>query len=80
MLRARAEDEINNLSPALAALSDALGISTLDLLTAKDRGAFLQEAVERSQISVEEVRRRILEAGDDESREQLRALGLPEAA
>jgi hypothetical protein len=31
MLRARAEDEINNLSPALAALSDALGISTLDL-------------------------------------------------
>ncbi len=79
MLRARAEDEINNLSPALAALSDALGISTLDLLTAKDRGVFLQEAVERSQISVEEVRRRILEAGD-ESREQLRALGLPEAA
>jgi hypothetical protein len=42
---ARAEDEINTLSPALAALSEALDISTLDLLTAPDRAAFLREAV-----------------------------------
>ena len=78
MLRARAEDEINALSPALAALSEALEISTLDLLTAKDRGEFLRSAVARAQISVEEIRRRLLEAGAGAG-EQLRALGLPEA-
>lgn len=77
MLRARAEDEINALSPALAALSDALDISTLDLLLAKDRTLFLQEAVVRSQVSVDEIRRRVLEAGAGAG-EQLRALGLPE--
>jgi len=78
MLRARAEDEINALSPALAALSEALDISTLDLLTAKDRGEFLRSAVARTQISVEEIRRRLLDAGAGAG-EQLRALGLPEA-
>ncbi|MDX1931869.1 MAG: hypothetical protein SFU56_04620 [Capsulimonadales bacterium] len=77
MLRARAEEEIHALSPALEALSEALGISTLDLLLAKDRAAFLREAVVRSQVPVEEIRRRLLEAG---AGEQLRALGLPEAA
>lgn len=79
MLRARAEDEINALSPALAALAEALDISTLDLLTASDRAGFLQEAVARAQVPVDEVRRRILEAGAGAG-EQLRALGLPEAA
>lgn len=79
MLRARAEDEINTLSPALAALSEALGISTLDLLTAKDRASFLREAVERASLPVEEIRRRVLLAGAGAG-EQLRALGLPEAA
>jgi|GEM_PF-1057963 hypothetical protein len=62
MLRARAEDEINALSPPLAALSEVLGISTLDLLTAKDRVAFLREAVLQSKMPVEEIRRRVLEA------------------
>ena len=79
MLRARAEDEINALSPALAALSEALEISTLDLLTAKDRASFLREAVERTSLPVEEIRRRVLRAGAGAG-EQLRALGLPEAA
>jgi hypothetical protein len=79
MLRARAEEEINLLSPALAALSEALDISTLDLLTAGDRAQFLRDAVGRSQVPVEEVRRRILEAGVG-AREQLRALGVPETA
>ena len=79
MLRARAEDEINALSPALAALSDALNISTLDLLTAVDRQAFLSEAVAHSPLPVEEIRRRVLEAGAGAG-EQLRALGLPDAA
>ena len=79
MLRARAEDEINTLSPALAALSEALDISTLDLLTSSDRAAFLREAVSRSALPVEEIRRRVLAAGAGAG-EQLRALGLPDAA
>jgi hypothetical protein len=79
MLRARAEDEINALSPALAALAEALEISTLDLLTAGDRAVFLRDAVSRSRLPVEEIRRRVLEAGAGAG-EQLRALGLPEAA
>ena len=79
MLRARAEDEIHALSPALAALSEALGVSVLDLLTAADRGAFLKEAVAKSALPVEEIRDRILAAGVGAG-EQLRALGLPGAA
>lgn len=79
MLRERAEDEINALSPALAALSEALEISTLELLTSADRAAFLQEAVTRSPLPVEEIRRRVLEAGAGAG-EQLRALGLPDTA
>jgi hypothetical protein len=79
MLRARAEDEINVLSPALAALAEALEISTLDLLTASDRAVFLREAVERSPLSVDTIRARVLEAGVGAG-DQLRALGLPEAA
>ena len=77
MLRARAEDEINALSPALAALSEALEISTLDLLTSADRAVFLREAVARSPLPVEEIRRRVLDAGAGAG-EQLRALGLPD--
>ncbi len=77
MLRARAEEEIHLLSPALAALSEALDISTLDLLTARDRAAFLQDAVTRSPLSVEEIQQRILAAGVDAD-DELKALGLPE--
>ena len=79
MLRARAEDEIHALSPGLAELSEALGISTLDLLTASDRAGFLRDAVAHSQVPVEEIRRRVLQAGAGAG-EQLRALGLPETA
>jgi hypothetical protein len=79
MLRARAEDEIQHLSPALAALTDALGVSTLDLLTAKDRGAFLRDAVSNCPLSVEEIHHRIHAAGVGAG-EELRALGLPETS
>jgi hypothetical protein len=78
MLRARTEDELNDLSPVLAALSDALDISTLDLLMAPDREAFLRDAVARAQMPVEDIRRRVLDAGADMGEEQLKALGLPE--
>lgn len=77
MLRARVEDEIHTLSPALAALSEALNISTLDLLTAPDRAQFLSDAVAAADMSVEEIQRRVLEAGAGAG-EQLQALGLPE--
>jgi hypothetical protein len=80
MLRARTEDELNDLSPVLAALSDALNISTLDLLMAPDREAFLRDAVARAQMPVEDLRRRVLDAGAESSEEQLKALGLPETA
>ncbi len=76
MMRARAEEEIHSRSPALAAISEALGISTLDLLTAQDRAAFLQQAVERSAVPIEALRERILESG---AGDQLKAMGLPEA-
>ena len=79
LMRARAEEEINSLSPALSALADALNISTLELLTAPDRAAFLRDAVERANLPVDEVRRRILEAGAG-AQEQLLALGVPETA
>lgn len=79
MLRARAEDEINALSPALAVLSETLNVSTLDLLTAHDKAAFLQDAVRRASLPVDEIRRRVLEAGAGAG-EHLRALGLPPEA
>ena len=77
MLRARAEDEIEQLSPALAALTDALGVSTIDLLTAGDRATFLREAVSNCALSVEEIHHRIRAAGIGAG-EELKALGLPE--
>lgn len=75
MLRARAEDEINALSPALTALSEALNISTLDLLTAADRSQFLSDAVVRAGIPAGEVRRRLMAAGDGTG-DPLQLLGL----
>ena len=75
MLQARTADEIEAISPALAALTDALGVSTVDLLTAKDRAGFLREAVASSPHSVEEIYQRIRAVG---AGEELKALGLPE--
>lgn len=79
MLRARAEDEIHALSPALAALAETLGISVLDLLLSKDREAFLREAVANTALPVEVIRDRILAAAGTGGGEHLKALGLPEA-
>jgi molybdopterin biosynthesis enzyme len=78
MLRARAEDEILALSPALAAISETLGISVLDLLLSKDREAFLREAVEHAALPMDVIRDRILAAAGTGGGEQLKALGLPE--
>jgi len=62
MLRARAESEIHAIAPALAALSEALNISTLDLLLAPDRQQFLREAFALSGESPESVREKVLAA------------------
>lgn len=79
MLRARAEEEINSLSPPLAALTEALDISTLDLLMAEDRAAFLRGAVARAGLPVEEVQRLLnVSAAGEMAQEELRALNLPE--
>ena len=78
MLRARAEEEINTLSPVLAVLSEVLGISTLDILLASDREVFLQQAVAQSGLSIAEIRDRMV-AAEVGAGEQLRALGLPGA-
>ena len=62
MLRARAESEIHAIAPALAALSDALNISTIDLLLAPDRQLFLRDAFAASGESPDVVREKVLAA------------------
>lgn len=64
MLRARAESEIHAIAPALAALSEALNISTLDLLLAPDRQLFLREAFAQGGESPEAVREKVLAASN----------------
>jgi hypothetical protein len=78
MIRARTEDELHQIAPALGALSDVLGISSIDLLLAKDRRAFMQEAVERSGLSIEEVRLRLTDE-QSSARDDLRLLGFGES-
>ncbi|MCX6366191.1 MAG: hypothetical protein NTX57_05720 [Armatimonadetes bacterium] len=80
MQRARAEDEIHALSPALAAISETLGISVLDLLLSKDRETFLREAVMQAALPMEVIRERILATAGAGGGEQLKALGIPEAS
>ena len=74
MLRAKAESEIHGIAPALAALSEALNISTLDLLLAPDRSRFLQEAFAVSGVSPEAVREKVLAASTGGSAETMNLL------
>jgi len=78
MLRVRTEEEIHQISPVLGALADALHVSTIDMLLAKDRVAFVQEAMERSGLSVEEIGRQLIEASST-AREDLKLLGFGES-
>jgi len=75
LLRARTEDELNKIAPVLGALADTLHVSTLDLLLASDRPAFLQDAMERSGLTVEEIRLRLI-AISATAREDLKLLGI----
>jgi hypothetical protein len=77
MLKARAESDIAQTVPALGALADILEISSLDLLMAHDRIAFLQEAIERRGLTTEEVGQQIKALVESpQSRDDLKALGI----
>jgi hypothetical protein len=78
MLRVRIEEDIHTLAPALGILSETLQISTLDLLLAPDRKAFVQEAVGRSGLSPDEIRLRLTESSAT-AREELKLLGIGES-
>src|SRR5437763_13898368 len=55
MLRARTEDELHHIAPALGVLSESLEVSTLDLLLADDHIGFIHGALERSGMSLHEL-------------------------
>ena len=80
LLKARAESDIAQTVPALGALADILDISSLDLLMAHDRLAFVHEAMQRQGLTEQDVAQqmRALVAPDDRSRSDLKALGIGE--
>lgn len=79
LLRARAESDIAQTVPALGALADVLDISTLDLLMAPDRVAFVRAAMERRSLTEEDVAREMRAlVASPQSRDDLKALGIGE--
>lgn len=79
LLKARAESDIAQTVPALAALADILDISTLDLLMASDRMDFLQDAMSRQGMTAEDVGHQMRAlVGSQQSRDDLKALGFGE--
>lgn len=80
LLKARAESDIAQTVPALGALADILDISSLDLLMAHDRLAFVHAAMQRQGLTEQDVAQqmRTLVSSDDQSRNDLKALGIGE--
>jgi hypothetical protein len=80
LLRARAESDIAQTVPALGALADILDISSLDLLMSGDRLDFIHEAMQRRGLTEADVAQqmRALVSSDDQSRRELKALGIGE--
>ena len=79
LLRARAESDIAQTVPALGALADILDISTLDLLMAPDRLAFVRAAMQRQGVTPDEVAQQMRAlAPSPQSRDDLKALGIGE--
>ncbi len=77
LLRARAESDIAQTVPALGALADILDISTLDLLMAPDRLAFVHEAMARQGLTAEDVTQQMRALiASPQSRDDLKALGI----
>lgn len=79
LLRARAESDIAQTVPALGALADILDISTLDLLMAPDRVAFVRAAMERQGLAEGDVVHQMHPlVASPQSRDDLKALGIGE--
>lgn len=80
LLKARAESDIAQTVPALGALAEILDISSLDLLMAGDRLALVHEAMRRQGLTEADVAQQMhaLVAPDDQSRRDLKALGIGE--
>jgi len=80
LLKARAESDIAQTVPALGALADILDISSLDLLMAHDRLLFVHAAMQRQGLTEQDVAQqmRALVSSDDQSRNDLKALGIGE--
>src|SRR5947209_16351755 len=77
MLRARVDEDLRVLVPVLGALAETLDISPLDMLLAPDRVSFVQAAVDRSGMELDDIRRNLIEASAS-AREDLRMLGFGE--
>ena len=78
MLKARTEEELNQISPALGALSDELRISSVDILLADDPKAFVKDAIAASGLTTDELLGRVI-AASSTAREDLRLLGFGES-
>ena len=79
LLKARAESDIAQTVPALGALADILDISTLDLLMAPDRLAFVHQAMDRQGLTADEVAQQMRAlVSSPQSRDDLKALGIGE--
>ncbi|MBV9851570.1 MAG: hypothetical protein JO250_18025 [Armatimonadetes bacterium] len=79
LLKARAESDIAQTVPALGALADILDISTLDLLMAPDRLAFVHAAMDSQGLTPDEVAQQMRAlVASPQSRDDLKALGIGE--
>jgi hypothetical protein len=79
LIKARVEHDIAQTVPALGALAEILDISSLDMLMAPDQTAFVHGAMLRLGLSAEEVGQRMRAlVASQQSRDELKALGLPE--
>ena len=79
LLKARAESDIAQTVPALGALADILAISTLDLLMAPDRLAFVHKAMAQHGLSQDDVAQQMRAlVSSPQSRDDLKALGIGE--
>lgn len=76
LMRARIETEISEKVPALTALADILNVSSLDILLAPDRYAFVREAMHASGLTGDDVRQQLRAIGPPPRNEELDAIGL----
>jgi 5-formyltetrahydrofolate cyclo-ligase len=78
MLQVKTEEDIHKVAPALKLVSEVLNISTIDLLLANNKTEFLMDALNKSGMSMEDMRERLLKHSET-TRDDLKLLGLPDA-